>query len=126
MKNILNIVVFLLVPVFAFSQNVKCEGTVKDAKGSPLEMANVIAFKKGTNFLQSYSITDTKGNYKLSLEDGESYTFKISYLGYVTKNAEISIGAKSADVIHNFVLDQANESLKEVNITYEKLKKNKD
>lgn len=119
MKNILNIVVFLLVPIFAFSQNVKCEGTVKDAKGAPLEMANVIAFKKGTNFLQSYSITDTKGNYKLSLEDGESYTFKISYLGYVTKNAEISIGAKSADVIYNFVLDQANESLKEVNITYE-------
>lgn len=119
MKNIFKIVVLLLFPIVAFSQNVKCEGTVKDAKGAPLEMANVIAFKKGTNFLQSYSITDTKGNYKLSLEDGESYSFKISYLGYVTKNVEIAITPKSADVTHNFVLNEANESLKEVNITYE-------
>jgi hypothetical protein len=42
------------------------EGIVKDKADKPLEMANVIAFKKGTNILQSYSISDSKGNYKLN------------------------------------------------------------
>ena len=113
------IIIIALFPLFALSQNVKCEGTIKDTNGAPLEMANVIAFKKGTNFLQSYSITDNKGNYKLSLEDGEAYTFKISYLGYNTKNAEISVNVKSPDITHNFILDEANESLNQVDITYE-------
>ncbi|WP_372746182.1 carboxypeptidase regulatory-like domain-containing protein [Lutibacter sp.] len=118
MKHLI-VVIFALLPLFAISQNVKSEGTVKDSNGNPLEMANVIAFKKGTNYLQSYSITDSKGNYKLSLEDGETYTFKVSYLGYITKNIDISVNAKSTSITHNFVLDEANESLNQVNITYE-------
>ncbi|MBG7631637.1 MAG: carboxypeptidase regulatory-like domain-containing protein, partial [Bacteroidetes bacterium] len=69
MKKFALIFVFLLVPLIAFSQNIKVEGVVKDEAGNPLEMANVIAFKKGTQFLQSYSITDSKGHYKLSLEE---------------------------------------------------------
>lgn len=113
------IIIIALFPLFVISQNVKCEGTIKDTNGAPLEMANVIAFKKGTNFLQSYSITDNKGNYKLSLEDGETYSFKISYLGFNTKNVEISVAAKSSDITHNFVLDEANESLNQIDITYE-------
>ena len=113
------IIIIALFPLFVISQNVKCEGTIKDTNGAPLEMANVIAFKKGTNFLQSYSITDNKGNYKLSLEDGETYSFKISYLGFNTKNVEIAVFAKSPDITHNFVLDEANESLNQVDITYE-------
>lgn len=118
MKNIA-IVLIALLPLFVFSQNVKCEGVVKDSNGNPLEMANVIAFKKGTNFLQSYSITDNKGNYKLSLEDGESYTFKVSYLGYTTKNVDVEVNAKATDITRDFVLDEANESLNQVDITYE-------
>lgn len=118
MKNLIILLIAVL-PLFVNSQNIKCEGTVKDTNGNPLEMANVIAFKKGTNFLQSYSITDNKGNYKLSLTDGESYTFKISYLGYTTKNVTIEVQPKSADISHNFVLDEANEALNQVDITYE-------
>jgi hypothetical protein len=51
MKNIAILLIALL-PFFVISQNVKLEGIVKDSDGNPLEMANVIAFKKGTNFLQ--------------------------------------------------------------------------
>jgi hypothetical protein len=118
MKNIAILLIALL-PFFVISQNVKLEGIVKDSDGNPLEMANVIAFKKGTNFLQSYSITDPKGNYKLSLEDGESYTLKVSYLGYNTKNVEISISPQSKDLIENITLEETNESLNQVEITYE-------
>ena len=118
MKNIAILLIACL-PLFAISQNVKLEGVVKDASGNPLEMANVIAFKKGTNFLQSYSITDSKGNYKLSLEDGESYNLKVSYLGFNTKNIEVVISPQSKDRIENIILEEANESLNQVEITYE-------
>ena len=84
MKKIVVILLFLGTPLFVFSQNVKLEGVVKGINGNPMEMANVIAFKKGTQFLQSYSITDSKGNYRLSLVPNTAYTLKVSYMGYDT------------------------------------------
>jgi len=90
-----------------------------DSTEKPLEMANVIAFKKGTNVLQSYSITDSKGNYKLSLGQNEAYTLKVSYFGFNTKNEDIEVGNTTADILKNFVLEESNESLNEVQITYE-------
>ena len=74
MKKIILFVAFFI-PYLIFSQTIKLEGVIKDKSG-PLEMANVIAFKKGTNLLQSYSITDAKGNYKLNLEASQEYSLK--------------------------------------------------
>ncbi|MDD3721041.1 MAG: carboxypeptidase-like regulatory domain-containing protein [Lutibacter sp.] len=119
MKKTLSFLVILIFPFIIFSQSVKLEGTVKDKANNPLEMANVIAFKKGTNTLQSYSITDSKGNYRLSLDQNEVYTLKVSYLGFNTKNVEITVGKSAADILENIVLEESNESLNEVQITYE-------
>jgi len=119
MKKLIFLLLILLAPLMVLAQNVKVEGVVKDSLGTPLEMANVIAFKKGTQFLQSYSITDSKGNYKLSLEQNESYTLKISYLGFNTKNIDIDIKNSSEDLVKNIVLSEANEALSQVDITYE-------
>jgi len=119
MIRTLIIAFFILFPLIIFSQNVKLEGIVKDKDNNPLEMANVIAFKKGTNFLQSYSITDSKGNYKLSLEQNEAYTLKVSYLGFETKNVEITTTNSSTEIEEIIVLTESNESLNEVQITYE-------
>ncbi|MDX5586653.1 MAG: carboxypeptidase-like regulatory domain-containing protein [Aureibaculum sp.] len=119
MKNITLVLLFTILPLISISQNVKFEGTVKDTLGNPLEMANVIAFKKGTKFLQSYSITDSKGNYRLTLEQGQEYTFKVSYLGYDTQNIDILIDNTSATLEKHIVLKESNESLSEVELTYE-------
>lgn len=108
--------VFLL-PVFAAGQNIKFEGVVKDSTGNGLEMANVIAFKKGTKFLQSYSITDAKGNFKLSLEPNNEYTLRVSFLGYDPLNIDVAVAAK--DVVRDLVMSEASEALSEVEITYE-------
>ncbi len=118
MKN--NIIfIFILFPFLLFSQNIKLEGTVKDATGKPLDMANVIAFKKGTKFLQSYSITDSKGHYKLSLEQNQEYSLKISYLGFDTKNVDIKVLNSSTNLKQDIVLSESSEALNEVEITYE-------
>lgn len=119
MKKYSIVLVLFLTAFSAFSQNVKLEGTVKDNEGNPLEMANVIAFKKGTKFLQSYSITDHSGNYKLSLEDTNDYSIKISYLGFDNLNVDISVDNSGNDFKKDFVLTQSNEELNEVEITYE-------
>ncbi len=85
MNKIATLLLLTIFPFIVFSQNIKLEGIIKDEAGTPLEMANVIAFKKGTKFLQSYSITDSKGHYKLSLENSQEYSLKVSYLGFDTK-----------------------------------------
>jgi len=119
MKNTVIALFMFLFPLIAFSQNVKVEGKVLDSLGGALEMANVIAFKKGTQFLQSYSITDSKGQYKLSLEVAQEYTLRVSFLGYDSQNIDISIGVSEKDMVKNIVLKESNESLSEVEITYE-------
>ncbi|MHA1678775.1 MAG: carboxypeptidase-like regulatory domain-containing protein, partial [Promethearchaeota archaeon] len=100
-----------------FSQTVKLEGIVNDRSG-PLEMANVIAFKKGTNLLQSYSITDAKGRYKLSLEQNSEYTLKVSYLGYTTINVDIEID-DAENQTKNIEMLESSESLNDIELTYE-------
>ncbi len=82
-------------------------------------MANVIAFKKGTKFLQSYSISDTKGNYKLNLEENEAYTLKVSYLGYNTQDIEIKTDNTTENFTKDIILIESNEALSTVEITYE-------
>ena len=119
MKNKIIFYLVLLIPFLAFSQKVKVEGIVNNEAGEPLEMANVIAFQKGTNFLESYSITDSNGNYKLTLEEDKEYTFKVSYLGFDTLSTDISIGSSTETTNKNFVLKESSESLSEVSITYE-------
>ena len=119
MKNITIILFFVLLPLLLFSQNVTFEGTVKDSLGNPLEMANIIAFKKGTKFLESYSITDNKGNYRLFLEQDQSYTLKVSYLGFDTKNIDITLDSTSTSLEKHIILKESTESLSEVELTYE-------
>jgi len=99
-----------------FSQTVKLEGIINDKSG-PLEMANVIAFKKGTNLLQSYSITDARGRYKLSLEQNMEYTLKVSYLGYTTINVDIEID-DSENQTKNIEMLESNESLNDIELIY--------
>ena len=119
MKKITILLLLLMIPIVTFSQNIKLEGTVKDSLGNPLEMANIIAFKKGTKFLQSYSITNSKGNYKLSLKQHQVYTLKVSYLGFETQSIEISVDSVSKDLKKDIVLKESSESLNEIEITYE-------
>src|SRR5210317_1818093 len=114
MKRITVLLLLLVIPMAIFSQNVKLEGTVKDSLGNPLEMANVIAFKKGTKILQSYSITDTKGNYKLSLAQSQEYTLKVSYLGFDTQEINILVDNSNTSINKDIILKESSRALNEV------------
>jgi len=112
-KNIL--LLFLVASVSSYAQ-IKLEGVVKDSIGTPLELANVVAINQETKALDSYGITNDKGEYKLSLNKNASYKLQVSYIGMVT--AEEIVNTKSEDITKNFTLQNDN-ALDEVELTYE-------
>lgn len=118
MKNIF-FVVLLFTSFLMFSQNVKVEGIVKDDANNPLELANVIALVKGTSKVESYSITNDKGQYKLMLSKNTNYTIRISYIGYQTFNDEILIADDLSVITKDFILKEEDNTLNEVELTYE-------
>ncbi len=114
---------FLLLFVFStyisFAQNVKLEGTIKDSIGNPLELANVIAFVKGTSKVEAYSITNDKGSYKLVLPVNATYSLRVSYIGFETQTDEITISDKAADIRKDFNLIEEENTLDNVELTFE-------
>ena len=95
---------------------VKVQGIVKDSIGNPLELANVIAINQETKKLDSYAITNSKGQYILNLNKDATYKIQVSFIGM--KTAEESLSTKSENITKNFqlVIDNA---LQEVELKYE-------
>jgi hypothetical protein len=60
------LVALMCVTSFSFAQ-ITMSGVVKDSIGQPLELTNVIAIVPESGGLESYSITDSKGYYKIIL-----------------------------------------------------------
>ncbi|MDT0553138.1 carboxypeptidase regulatory-like domain-containing protein [Urechidicola vernalis] len=117
MKNIF--FVLFLIGFTSYSQTARVEGTIKDSIGNPLELANVIAFVKGSNKVESYSITNDKGEYKLVLPTNNTYSFRISYIGFETQNSEVNLPDGSADIAQNFTLKEEDNTLNEVELTFD-------
>ena len=113
MKKLLLIAIFM-VTGFSYAQ-ITVKGIVKDSIGNPLEMANVIAINTQTKKLDSYGVTDGKGNYKLNLKKNTTYTVKVSYIGM--KTTSVTVVTKEVDLLKNIKLQQDN-ALDEVNVTY--------
>ena len=113
------LILFFLSSFVALAQSIKVEGSIKDSLGNPLELANVIAFLKGTNKVKSYSITNSKGHYKLNLPTDSIYSFRISYIGFITQTDELSIPLNSPDIIKDYILKSENNQLDDVELTFE-------
>jgi len=114
MKNILFIIIlFLTTTTYA---QITVSGIIKDSKGKPLEMANVIAMNTEDNSLEGYSITNVKGNYKIKISKPSTIQLKVSYLGLDSQTKILII---KADTIKDFILKESENNLDAVEITYE-------
>lgn len=116
-KKYLFKLVLIFVPFLVFSQTVKIEGTIKDQNGNPLEMANVIALKNN-NTIEAYSITDSKGNYRLTIETNQTYNLRVSYLGYAPHQETVISKVEIGNIVKDIVLKPIDDKLKEVEVTY--------
>jgi hypothetical protein len=115
MKSILCIALFIFSSLISSAQ-IQLNGSVKDSLQTPLELANVVAINKETNGLESYGITDDKGNFKLKLGKNGYYKIQVSYIGM--KTLEDSLRTQESDITKNYTLEYEN-SLDEVQISYE-------
>jgi hypothetical protein len=109
-KKLLFILVFAI-SCFSYSQKVTLTGFVKDSLQNPLSYANVIAKPKDVSKNLQFAITDNEGYYKLLLEQGDTITISISYLGYKPIDY-LFIALK--DTKKDFILQQSSEQLDEV------------
>ncbi|MDH7445237.1 TonB-dependent receptor [Aquimarina sp. 2201CG14-23] len=105
-----------LIGITISAQKVQITGFVKDSLGNPLEMANVIAYKKADNAMTAYGITNDKGRYKISVPVNETYLLKVSFIGLSAEDKTIT--TKDADITADFTMTSEN-SLDEVEIVYE-------
>lgn len=93
MKNAMNfrpvglMLLFCLIPLWAFAQSVMVKGVVKDTSGEAIIGASVL--EKGTT---NGTITDFDGNFALNVS--KNAVLVVSFVGY--KNEEISVAGKSS------------------------------
>jgi hypothetical protein len=106
---------FIFTNSVIFSQ-IKMTGKVTDSIGTPLELANVILINSESNSLETFAMSDDKGNYKLSLKKNTSYNLQVSYIGMSTFSQMLM--TKNDDIFKNFSL-QSNNQLDAVELTYE-------
>lgn len=101
-KNIFSLLL-LLATTISFCQNITFQGIVKDTTNAPLEMANVMAINQVTKTVDSYSITNNKGKFQLSLKANANYNIKFSYLGLKTKS--LVMATKAEDISQTITLN---------------------
>ena len=109
------VLLFLAVASQSFAQ-IKMQGIVKDSIGAPLELANVIAINEETKGLESYAITDAKGQYVLKLGKNGKYKIQVSYIGL--KSIDEIVTSLEVDINKDFTLYPDN-ALDAVELTYE-------
>ncbi len=116
-KNILLLSIALLCLGTAIAQNITVTGTVVDSLGTPLQMANVIAYQQDKN-LGAFGITNQAGKYKLEgLKKDSTYTIKVSFLGL--KQIEEKVQSLQKDLVKNFIMFSSADELDAINLTYQ-------
>ncbi|REH50577.1 outer membrane beta-barrel protein [Tenacibaculum gallaicum] len=118
----------LLVLACLFAKNIFAQvivsGVVK-GENEILENANIIAkpLTEGARF--TYTVTDDKGNYKLSLTKNATYKITVSFIGYITLKEDVLVA--NMPITKDFILKEDPNELQEVIINYrEPIKIRKD
>ncbi len=96
---------FLPVLFFSFlsyAQQLSFSGVVRDSLQKPLAAASLVAINKGSNALDSYTLTDAEGKFTLKLKPWTKYKIQVSALGLQTINDSLS--AQKNDLIRDYEL----------------------
>lgn len=84
-----------------------------------MESASVVTLHKDTNKLRSYSITNTKGEYQILLDQGNNYNLRINYIGFKSISFDIDQTMFQKETMKNFILFEDIDQLDEVVLLYE-------
>jgi hypothetical protein len=91
MKSCFSIILFIIftsiTPIFA--QTFTVSGTIKAEDSTPMEFANVVLVSNDENKVTG-TVSDGNGKFEISILPN-TYTFSVSFIGYQTHTAEITI-----------------------------------
>ncbi len=106
-------VFFLLISFASVSaQEVNLYGTVTDSLNQPIQGTNFLATpNNNTHYKTVFSISDSKGRYKLHLVAGVSYQLRVISLGYATLTDSIKL---TVDTQQNIVMHPSTTTLETV------------
>ncbi len=111
--------IIALLSITSASAQVKVIGFIKDSIGNPLEMANVIALNKADSSMEDYSITDSKGKYRINLKEKGIFQVKVSYVGFKSKTFTVDTNSSEKSLQKNITLYAQDNTLGTVTLTYE-------
>ena len=106
----------LLAGISSFAQQATFQGKVVDSLQQPLSYANILAIPKSDALEIAFAISDDTGNYKLKLQQKQTYEITVSYLGF--KSQMFTITTTNEDIIKNFVLKENPNQLETVELNY--------
>ena len=118
MKKRVSTFLLLLTTVITFSQNSTIKGVIKDNSKQPLTEVT-ISVKATTKGAQ----TNENGEFEIKNIENGNYTLLVSYLGFKTKEIQVSILENEIKNLGTIILFEGNEILSEVII--EASRKNK-
>ncbi|MCB4798055.1 TonB-dependent receptor [Neotamlana laminarinivorans] len=101
----------IIFPFITNAQNIILEGIVTDTINSPLENTNILARPLSSNLNMAFTITNSKGYYKLNLHTNEPYEITVSYLGFSPFKFNLTITEATEK---NIILISATDVLDEV------------
>lgn len=114
------ILLFLIFPIFLFSQEIKLSGTIKNIQNRGIESTSVVVSDEVYNTL-SYTYSLENGSYNLIFKKPASskINISISSLGYIKKEIQLELDSKS-DILQSFTLEEKTEFLNEIVIPVDK------
>ncbi|WOD43343.1 outer membrane beta-barrel family protein [Hwangdonia lutea] len=102
--------------ISCFSQDFTVNGSVKDDKNTPIAYANVVVIENSEtlNDIVKGTSTDENGTFIISNLKAGNYTFKVSFLGYLTNSISVDIYKDTA--LKTIVLKENLETLDDVTV----------
>ncbi len=107
------IFLFFLLPFFTLAQSFTISGSIKDKNNNLISYANIIALKQIDSTVVDGTVSDDKGNYKMTEIKEGKYILRASFLGFRSYSEVVSL---SKNIELNIVLAEESERLNEVNI----------
>ena len=111
-KKFFCLIIFLL-GNFLYAQTT-IKGVVKDTQNVQIPSISVLATKRHSDTIVTYTYTDTQGNFSLQISEFGFYELLFDGLAYAKKVVEVEIKEKGNIILDNIILEEEETQLNEV------------
>ena len=111
--------VLLLINTISAQAQYVMRGKITNVQKEPIPYAVVVVLKGTDSSIQSTTITDSTGDYILTVPSAKNVLIKISATGYTEQTSAVTDITKQDNTL-NFVLAESNRELSEVSVSVQK------